>query len=194
MSDQNQFESIDELKKHGGRHICKRCHHPYNEHIPFELIEQVEGSQSSGLYCPGSDMFKRYAPVAPEETAAGIGQALTDEEAVLCTGNSNRCLFKFAVEDNDKGVGFKIIVTDSIGKKYVELRNYDSLPQYVVAEERDRLQVKFGFAQVIATRGLLNNLVQGRTVDLMAETLSNVRDEKELVKLISAATMGSSSV
>ena len=58
--DANQFPSLDELSVHAGLHICERCHHQYVDHLPFELLEPVEGLQQSGLYCPTSDEFKQY--------------------------------------------------------------------------------------------------------------------------------------
>lgn len=65
----NQFPSLDELSVHAGLHICERCHHQYVDHLPFELLEPVEGLQQSGLYCPTSDEFKQY-----EETCSILSQ------------------------------------------------------------------------------------------------------------------------
>lgn len=56
----NEHPSQDELAIHGGLHVCLRCYNRFIDHLPFTLLEPVNGFQTSGLYCPGSPEFKHY--------------------------------------------------------------------------------------------------------------------------------------
>ncbi len=76
--DANQFPSLDELNVHAGLHICERCHHQHADHLPFKLLEPVEGLQQSGLYCPTSDEFKQY-----EEASSILSQVARAQPLVL---------------------------------------------------------------------------------------------------------------